>query len=526
MDGFEAWRDAARALLADQVPPDAVDWLDTSARADGQGTLTPPDQRTDNLPERAAPPNALRLPRSLLERLRRVGRHCDPARWALMYRVLWRVAHGEPDAASEADVDGARLSRMDGHVRHEIHRMHAFARFRELPLADGPAADGGAAGAAAEPPLFSWIEPEHDVLDEVAPHFARRLGARPFTIACPAGSAHWDGQELRYRPAGAVPLAPPPPADDPAWDAYYRSTFNPARANPRALARQMPVRYWRLLPEARLIPQMLADARAGAAADGAAPLRTLRRGATLPAPPAVCTADLDATQLQACRRCELWAHATQAVAGEGAPDARLMIVGEQPGDEEDLRGRPFVGPAGRLLDRAIAQAGLDRGALYLTNAVKHFKWEPRGKRRLHKTPGQKEIDACSVWLREELSTSPARVVVTMGATALAAVHRAAGLPVPKAPLARLAGRPLPLGDRWLMPTYHPSYVLRLPDDAQRETIFASIVDALRTADAAARECLEADEPTRSDAPAQPDRQIAPATANAAPTAQPATTSDR
>ena len=437
-----------------------------------------------------------------------------------MYRVLWRVAHGEPDAASEADVDGARLSRMDGQVRHEIHRMHAFARFREL-------------GPAGETTLFSWIEPEHDVLDEVAPHFARRLGARPFTIACPAGSAHWDGQELRYVPAGAVPLAPPPAVDDPAWDAYYRSTFNPARANPKALARQMPVRYWKLLPEARLIPQMLADARAGAAADGAAPLRTTRRGSTLPAqaaPAADCgDGDGGAARLQACRRCDLWRHATQAVGGEGLVEAPLMIVGEQPGDEEDLRGRPFVGPAGRLLDRAIAQAGLDRGAVYLTNAVKHFKWEPRGKRRLHKTPGQKEIEACSGWLRDELAASPAPVIVTMGATALAAVHRAAGLAAPKASLSSLAGRPLRLGERWLMPTYHPSYVLRLPDETQRETVFEAIVQALRVANAASRDpASQPAEPSTAGLGAlrQPDRQIAPATANAAPTAQPATTSDR
>jgi uracil-DNA glycosylase family protein len=125
--------------------------------------------------------------------------------------------------------------------------------------------------------------------------------------------------------------------------------------------------------------------------------------------------------LQDCRRCDLWKHATQAVAGEGDTHARIMLVGEQPGDEEDLRGHPFVGPAGRVLDQCLEAAALKRSDVFVTNAVKHFKWEPRGKRRLHKKPELREIDACNVWLQIEISRVKPHVVVALGATALRAL---------------------------------------------------------------------------------------------------------
>jgi uracil-DNA glycosylase family protein len=125
--------------------------------------------------------------------------------------------------------------------------------------------------------------------------------------------------------------------------------------------------------------------------------------------------------LQQCRRCDLWKHASQAVSGEGAAHARIMLVGEQPGDEEDLRGHPFVGPAGRILDQCLEVAALERREVFVTNAVKHFKWEPRGKRRLHKKPDLHEIDACNVWLDMEINSVKPRALVALGATALRAL---------------------------------------------------------------------------------------------------------
>ncbi|RKU00234.1 hydroxyacid dehydrogenase [Burkholderia sp. Nafp2/4-1b] len=185
--------------------------------------------------------------------------------------------------------------------------------------------------------------------------------------------------------------------------------------------------------------------------------------------------------LDACRRCSLWEHATQPVPGAGPADARIMLVGEQPGDQEDRTGVPFVGAAGRMLDRALDEAGIERGSVYLTNAVKHFKWEPRGKRRLHKTPAQREVAACRYWLERELDTVTPRVIVALGATALRAV-----LQDNDATLERTR-KPVRTPDgSVVVATYHPSYVLRTRGADSREHAYRTLVDALRTASRLAR----------------------------------------
>jgi DNA polymerase len=157
-----------------------------------------------------------------------------------------------------------------------------------------------------------------------------------------------------------------------------------------------------------------------------------------------------------------------------------MLIGEQPGDAEDLQGKPFVGPAGALLDKALEEAGLARNKVYVTNAVKHFKWTPRGKRRMHKTPAQREVDACGYWLEKEINAVGATVVVSLGATALKAVTGDSRLR-----LSDVLGKPFELGERFVVATYHPSFALRAPDPATRQGIYAAIVAALGVADRAA-----------------------------------------
>lgn len=190
--------------------------------------------------------------------------------------------------------------------------------------------------------------------------------------------------------------------------------------------------------------------------------------------------DIDPDQrprkLADCRRCGLWRNATQAVGGEGKRRAPIMLVGEQPGDKEDLAGHPFVGPAGALLDKALEQAGVSRDAVYITNAVKHFKWQLRGKRRMHKSPAQAEIAACGYWLEQELDDIQPRVVIALGATALRAVTRERGHT-----LASALGKTLVQGERRVLAAYHPSFALRSPDPERRHAAFQTIVDALRRA---------------------------------------------
>jgi DNA polymerase len=185
-------------------------------------------------------------------------------------------------------------------------------------------------------------------------------------------------------------------------------------------------------------------------------------------------------KLDECRRCELWEHATQGVPGEGPAGARIMLVGEQPGDEEDVQGRPFVGPAGRLLRTLLDEAGIPVGRVYMTNAVKHFHFEPRGKRRIHKTPLQRHVAACHVWLEAELARERPAVIVTLGATALAAVYgnRIAIVQARTRKLTNAQGTPI-------VATYHPSAILRVPDhDARvklRDVLVADLARAARMA---------------------------------------------
>jgi DNA polymerase len=181
-------------------------------------------------------------------------------------------------------------------------------------------------------------------------------------------------------------------------------------------------------------------------------------------------------QASTCRACPLWKDATQTVFGEGPPHARIMLVGEQPGDKEDLAGHPFVGPAGQMLDRALEEAGIDRAKIYVTNAVKHFKFFPRGKFRLHQKPTTPEIKACRPWYERELATIKPELVVALGATA---AHCVFGKTMP---INKNRGRLVDLdGGLAALVTVHPSYLLRLPDEAAKASEYERFVDDLRIA---------------------------------------------
>jgi uracil-DNA glycosylase family protein len=181
-----------------------------------------------------------------------------------------------------------------------------------------------------------------------------------------------------------------------------------------------------------------------------------------------------AKEAKGCRNCDLWRNATQTVFGEGGSTAKIIMIGEQPGNREDVEGKPFVGPAGRLMDKLLVEAGIDRKRVYVTNAVKHFKWEPRGKRRIHKKPNLGEIAACRPWLEAEIAALKPVAIVCLGATAAQAIfgrtfrltqHRGEFVPAPLAPYA--------------MATVHPSAILRAPDDDARHEQEKAFVAALR-----------------------------------------------
>ena len=176
-----------------------------------------------------------------------------------------------------------------------------------------------------------------------------------------------------------------------------------------------------------------------------------------------------------CTRCPLYRNATQVVPGEGPSRARMMMVGEQPGDQEDRQGHPFVGPAGGILAKALEEAGIDRDKVFVTNAVKHFKFEPRGKRRLHKRPNAHEIDRCHLWLAFERELIKPVLIVALGATAARSVS---GKP---SAIGRIRGKVMPLeGGGRMLATIHPSAILRTPDDKSRRAMFKGFVADLKT----------------------------------------------
>ena len=452
LDGF---RRAARALVAEGTRPDDVVW-------DGGE----PDLFGEPLALDAPP---LVLPRALGTLVGQVVPHSDPERYALLYRALWRILHGERDLLDVAsDPLVHRLDLMARSVGRDIHKMHAYLRFRRI--------EGTEEGFAA------WFEPDHFILEAATPFFVGRFRSMRWLIATPVGSAAWDGRELRFGPPGAKEDAPSADSFEAGWTDYYSAIFNPARTNPTLMRSHMAKKYWHNLPEAAAIPGLVRAA--GTRTSG-----MIEKEATMPtkrAPEAALAAmhdqepkSLEELNALIAKAGPLVPGATQAVFGEGPMHPGIAFVGEQPGDEEDVKGRPFVGPAGRLLDRALGEAGIDRERAYLTNAVKHFKFQQRGKRRIHEKPTAGEVSHYRWWLDRELDFVRPRLVVALGATAVLALAGKA-IPVTKA-----RGPATFLHERRGFVTVHPSYLLRLPDEVAKAEAFGRFVQDLREAKALA-----------------------------------------
>ncbi|GGF54927.1 uracil-DNA glycosylase [Azorhizobium oxalatiphilum] len=459
---FEGWRRQARALVRRGVRPRDVVWS-PGGTADlfGGGELP-------EMGEGQGEAAAFTVPRAFVELAETVVLHADPQRFARLYNLLFRLRETPRLMELAIDPDVARLQAMAKSVRRDIHKMRAFVRFRRVEL-------------EGVEWFVSWFEPEHHILKANAPFFRRRFAGMNFSILTPEASAHWDGVALSFGPGATRAEAPTDDALEELWRGYYASIFNPARLKISAMKSEMAVKYWHNLPEAQLIAPLIADAQRrtvhmmeeGATAPNARPHKPAPQVAEPVPQDALAAARAEAAS---CRACPLWAPATQTVFGAGPVDAPVMFVGEQPGDQEDLDGRPFVGPAGKMFDRAAQEAGLERARAYVTNAVKHFKFVPRGKRRIHQSPAVAEIRACRPWLMRELELVRPKLVVAMGATAAQAVFGKA------MPVGKNRGRLLALEDgRQALITVHPSYLLRLPDAAAQAEEYARFVEDLKLA---------------------------------------------
>ena len=438
------WRAAARRLREAHVAPDAALWT-----VDGAGTFAAGDGPGQGRNCETA--GSFTVPRAFVELAERVILHRSDERFALLYRLLWRL-RDQPQLARDAgDPDVARATDFARAVSRAAHQMKAFLSFHPVSDAHGDA-------------LAAWFAPAHRVTEAVAPFFLRRYADSRFSILTPDVCVHWDRRALTATPGADPADAPREDGLAEYWRAYCTRNRTPGRLipTPVAPAEGGPAEMVRTTPPEPDRRTVRAAVRASRDApfDGQAPTSLAEVAAGT----------------QHCRRCDLWRHATQGVAGEGPARARLLFVGEQPGDQEDLAGKPFVGPAGQVFDKALAAAGVPRAETYVTNAVKHFKHELRGKRRIHKTPDAGEVAACRWWLDAERRLIRPRVIVTLGGTAGLAVFGKT------MPVGKFRQQALQLSDQAQgVVTYHPSYLLRLPDAEAKRKAFEMFVDDLKFA---------------------------------------------
>lgn len=442
---FEGWRERARELLAQEISPLEATWSASNQRV---LAFARPG---------AASQSFVTVPKEFVALAKRLCLFRGEEALSLLYRILWRITQGERTLlGNPADSDVLTAQRFAKSVSRDVHKMHAFVRFRRVQDDHGER-------------FIAFHRPDHYIVRAAVPFFVRRFGAMRWSIETPDETATWDTKLLTFTDGVPRPTVKDDPVEE-EWRTYYRAIANPARLKLRAMKKEMPVRHWSTLPETSVMQALLAEA--------APRVERMQHESVAAATPIGSTLEELRSAAECCSACPLYAHASQTVFGTGNPRAALVLVGEQPGDHEDRAGAPFIGPAGALLDTILAELAIDREQLYVTNAVKHFKFEERGKTRLHKKANGKEILACRPWLAAELERIRPRVILCMGVTAAQSV----------------LGRTIHLGrergqnfssafSERVLVTYHPSAVLRASESSVREVLLSALREDLRRAHA-------------------------------------------
>ncbi|GAA4034158.1 UdgX family uracil-DNA binding protein [Sphingomonas rosea] len=450
-DDFDGWREAARELVLAGVPPMSVVWQVAGDDGELFGS------------EGAVPPAAggepmFSVPKPFIDLAKAAICHSEPQRFALLYSLLWKLKANRRALEDRADPLVDRLEKLAKEVHRDAHKMHAFVRFREVEEGDGTR-------------FVAFFEPDHHIVRREAGFFVRRFTTMRWSILTPELSIHWDPatESLTEGPGATRADAPDGDPLEETWRTYYANIFNPARLKVKAMLKEMPKKYWRNMPETALVAPLIAGARARE-------LEMIEKAQAAPRTGGNIEGAWAALRQEAmsCTRCDLFRCGTQTVFGEGPLDARIFFVGEQPGDQEDLAGRPFVGPAGQLFDAALEKAGIERSTTYVTNAVKHFKFVLRGKKRIHSKPDTAEIEACRWWQEQERAIVRPPLTVALGATA------ARSLTGKTLTITKAREAPLTLADGsecWV--TVHPSFLLRIPKEERRREERARFVEDLR-----------------------------------------------
>lgn len=465
-NGFVDFRTKARELALLGISPNEVFWVEPAGRnpeanlsmfssLDQTSAPAQPASRLPAISQVSVSPEFFRLAES-------VAHSATAGKWSLLYRLLWRLTFENKRLLEViTDSDVIQALNIQKAVKREIHKIHAFVRFEKVDDTSTPSGER----------YVAWMKTDHPCLQLAAPFFKRRFGDRPFSILTPFECAHWDLNDLVYTQGVAHAPERGESVDD-LWKSYYRHSYNPARMNIPMMKKEMPVRYWNALPEAQIIRELIQETPER--------LKKMAKNQNVRAEPPE-TTDLQELSKAAssCKACPLYTLGTQTVFGEGTKDARIMIIGEQPGDTEDLEGRPFRGPAGKVLDRALAKVGLDRKKIYVTNAVKHFKWKPSpaSKTRLHQRASGSEMHACKPWLEREIDAVKPDIIICLGATAAQALF---GKILKISELKDRVVTDLPWAKKVLV-SYHPSAILRAMDAAEAKDMEDNMVRALSLA---------------------------------------------
>ena len=454
---FESWRKEARKHLTANISPDKINW-------GSEETLFSGFEMVDGL---SVVPfkTEFKVPPEFIELAKTVSCARDADRWDLLYRILFRLQFENPQLLNiTVDPDIRRAELLVKAIRRDIHKMHAFVRFKkEIVKTD----------EGEEEYFVAWHRPEHLTVQLSTPFFARRFGDRKWSLYTPDESAHWNLEKLTFGPGLEQREFTTKDDWDEVWKTYYKSIFNPARIKINAMTAEMPRKYWSSMPETELIKELIREApkrlqemaknqNTKADVNLNKPLEELRELA------------------KSCQACPLYQKANHTVFGVGPKNARVMIIGEQPGDQEDLTGLPFVGPAGDILEKALRQIGVQREELYLTNAVKHFKWSPhtvRGeKMRLHQKASGAEQHACKPWLEAEIAQIKPEIIIALGSTAATAVLGR----MPK--ISDERGKFFSMNEKTkIVISWHPAAILRAGDENEQKIRLKELSDDLKFA---------------------------------------------
>ena len=441
---FEGWRSVARELASQNVPPHEIQWSDETISLFAHfNDLANNSQKMNN--STGSTTSQVKVPAEFIKMAQTVSYAKDADRWELLYRVLYRLNFENSNLMNiTIDADISRAENLVAAIRKDIHKLHAFVRFKKLII-------------NGEDTYVAWHKPEHLIIKPGTSFFARRFGDKRWSIFTPDESAHWDLKKLTFGPGMRQNDFQIQDGWDEIWKTYYKSIFNPSRIKIKMMKSEMSPKYWSSMPETALIRDLIREA----------PQR-LQEMAKNQNQAAVVSLNKSIEELKidikTCTACPLYKDASQAVFGTGPQDAEIMIVGEQPGDQEDLAGLPFVGPAGEILNQALKNAQLDREKIYLTNAVKHFKWTRHNKMRLHQKPTGSNMHACKPWLEAEIAQIKPKIIIALGATAATAVLGR----LPK--ISEERGKIIygsPYAEKIII-SWHPSAILRSTDPSESQ----------------------------------------------------------